>query len=232
MSVSTWWRKCIHYLFWFSFLSIPSSHLILFLFMLFLLLPQVWGTTWRKLWSTSSQFMLRYKKPTHRELYYLVLFIQPFFNQVCFFLLFSFHVSQVFTVSKDLVPRVLSRIVESVADEMCRLMQCVSSFSKNGALQVLTDMNTEQFLTHSKTLTHKSTPTLVGDLPVVSDKARFQFKLPTADSWRCSFDFIFSFSFFFNPPTPVPLHCPLGSTWTLCTERCHSCISKCWKQVS
>lgn len=43
---------------------------------------------------------------------------------------------QVFTVSKDLVPRVLSRIVESVADEMCRLMQCVSSFSKNGALQV------------------------------------------------------------------------------------------------
>lgn len=47
--------------------------------------------------------------------------------------------SQVFTVSKDLVPRVLSKIVESVADEMCRLMQCVSSFSKNGALQVLLD---------------------------------------------------------------------------------------------
>lgn len=49
---------------------------------------------------------------------------------------FSFFLCQVFTVSKDLVPRVLSRIVESVADEMCRLMQCVSSFSKNGALQV------------------------------------------------------------------------------------------------
>uniref|UniRef100_A0A8D0CX30 Exocyst complex component 2 n=1 Tax=Sander lucioperca TaxID=283035 RepID=A0A8D0CX30_SANLU len=46
--------------------------------------------------------------------------------------------AEVFTVSKDLVPRVLSRIVESVADEMCRLMQCVSSFSKNGALQVHT----------------------------------------------------------------------------------------------
>uniref|UniRef100_A0A669CZ89 Exocyst complex component 2 n=1 Tax=Oreochromis niloticus TaxID=8128 RepID=A0A669CZ89_ORENI len=45
--------------------------------------------------------------------------------------------AEVFTVSKDLVPRVLSRIVESVADEMCRLMQCVSSFSKNGALQLL-----------------------------------------------------------------------------------------------
>uniref|UniRef100_A0A8C3G6H0 Exocyst complex component 2 n=1 Tax=Cyclopterus lumpus TaxID=8103 RepID=A0A8C3G6H0_CYCLU len=43
--------------------------------------------------------------------------------------------AEVFTVSKDLVPRVLSQIVESVADEMCRLMQCVSSFSKNGALQ-------------------------------------------------------------------------------------------------
>uniref|UniRef100_A0A8C6SBE8 Exocyst complex component 2 n=1 Tax=Neogobius melanostomus TaxID=47308 RepID=A0A8C6SBE8_9GOBI len=43
--------------------------------------------------------------------------------------------AEVFTVSKDLVPRVLSTIVESVADEMCRLMQCVSSFSKNGALQ-------------------------------------------------------------------------------------------------
>uniref|UniRef100_A0A672YY55 Exocyst complex component 2 n=1 Tax=Sphaeramia orbicularis TaxID=375764 RepID=A0A672YY55_9TELE len=46
--------------------------------------------------------------------------------------------AEVFTVSKDLVPRVLSKIVESVADEMCRLMQCVSSFSKNGALQVHT----------------------------------------------------------------------------------------------
>ncbi|XP_029004907.1 exocyst complex component 2 isoform X2 [Betta splendens] len=43
--------------------------------------------------------------------------------------------AEVFTVSKDLVPRVLSKIVESVADEMCRLMQCVSSFSRNGALQ-------------------------------------------------------------------------------------------------
>ncbi|KAM6938893.1 exocyst complex component 2 isoform 1-T2 [Lycodopsis pacificus] len=43
--------------------------------------------------------------------------------------------AEVFTVSKDLVPRVLSTIVESVAEEMCRLMQCVSSFSKNGALQ-------------------------------------------------------------------------------------------------
>uniref|UniRef100_A0A8B9KLL5 Exocyst complex component 2 n=1 Tax=Astyanax mexicanus TaxID=7994 RepID=A0A8B9KLL5_ASTMX len=43
--------------------------------------------------------------------------------------------AEVFTVSKELVPRVLSRIIESVAEEMSRLMQCVSSFSKNGALQ-------------------------------------------------------------------------------------------------
>lgn len=50
-----------------------------------------------------------------------------------------FYLYQVFTVSKDLVPRVLSKIVESVAEEMCRLMQCVSSFSKNGSLQVVTD---------------------------------------------------------------------------------------------
>ncbi|MBN3309213.1 EXOC2 protein, partial [Amia calva] len=44
--------------------------------------------------------------------------------------------AEVFTVSKELVPRVLSRIVEAVSEEMSRLMQCVSSFSKNGALQV------------------------------------------------------------------------------------------------
>uniref|UniRef100_A0A8C1J1B5 Exocyst complex component 2 n=1 Tax=Cyprinus carpio TaxID=7962 RepID=A0A8C1J1B5_CYPCA len=43
--------------------------------------------------------------------------------------------AEVFTVSKELVPRVLSKIIEAVAEEMSRLMQCVSSFSKNGALQ-------------------------------------------------------------------------------------------------
>lgn len=41
-----------------------------------------------------------------------------------------------FTISKELVPRVLSRVVEAVSEELSRLMQCVSSFSKNGALQV------------------------------------------------------------------------------------------------
>ncbi|NXF19140.1 EXOC2 protein, partial [Rhodinocichla rosea] len=44
--------------------------------------------------------------------------------------------AEVFTISKDLVPRVMSRVVEAVSEELSRLMQCVSSFSKNGALQV------------------------------------------------------------------------------------------------
>uniref|UniRef100_A0A6I8NCK0 Exocyst complex component 2 n=1 Tax=Ornithorhynchus anatinus TaxID=9258 RepID=A0A6I8NCK0_ORNAN len=43
--------------------------------------------------------------------------------------------AEVFTISKELVPRVLSKIVEAVFEELSRLMQCVSSFSKNGALQ-------------------------------------------------------------------------------------------------
>ncbi|XP_047932064.1 exocyst complex component 2 isoform X2 [Anser cygnoides] len=43
--------------------------------------------------------------------------------------------AEVFTISKDLVPRVMSRIVEAVSEELSRLMQCVSSFSRNGALQ-------------------------------------------------------------------------------------------------
>ncbi|XP_055963740.1 exocyst complex component 2 [Sorex fumeus] len=43
--------------------------------------------------------------------------------------------AEVFTISKELVPRVLSRVVETVSEELSRLMQCVSSFSRNGALQ-------------------------------------------------------------------------------------------------
>ncbi|CAL8309234.1 unnamed protein product [Lota lota] len=43
--------------------------------------------------------------------------------------------AEVFTISKELVPRILSKIVDSVAEEMCRLMHCVPSFSKNGAMQ-------------------------------------------------------------------------------------------------
>uniref|UniRef100_A0A8D0VQ75 Exocyst complex component 2 n=1 Tax=Sus scrofa TaxID=9823 RepID=A0A8D0VQ75_PIG len=44
--------------------------------------------------------------------------------------------AEVFAVCKGLVPRVLSRVVEAVSEELSRLMQCVSSFSRNGALQV------------------------------------------------------------------------------------------------
>lgn len=88
---------------------------------------QVSGTTWRKLWWTSSLFTLRYKVK-HVSFYFISWSDLPKKTKVC--------PLQVFTVSRDLVPRVLSRIVESVADEMCRLMQCVSAFSKNGALQV------------------------------------------------------------------------------------------------
>ncbi|NXG68645.1 EXOC2 protein, partial [Baryphthengus martii] len=43
--------------------------------------------------------------------------------------------AEVFTISKELVPRIMSRVVEAVSEELSRLMQCVSSFSKNGALQ-------------------------------------------------------------------------------------------------
>uniref|UniRef100_A0A2R9AA65 Exocyst complex component 2 n=1 Tax=Pan paniscus TaxID=9597 RepID=A0A2R9AA65_PANPA len=43
--------------------------------------------------------------------------------------------AEVFTISKELVPRVLSKVIEAVSEELSRLMQCVSSFSKNGALQ-------------------------------------------------------------------------------------------------
>lgn len=43
--------------------------------------------------------------------------------------------AEVFTVSRALVPRVLARVLEAVSEELSRLMQCVSSFSRNGALQ-------------------------------------------------------------------------------------------------
>lgn len=90
---------------------------------------------------------------------------------------------QVFTVSKDLVPCVLSKIVESVADEMCRLMQCVSTFSKNGALQVQCSTHRPhggQFCTHSMTLTQKKTLSRVGEFTCNSYclKNRSPFPIP------------------------------------------------------
>ncbi|XP_062952621.1 exocyst complex component 2 isoform X1 [Cynocephalus volans] len=43
--------------------------------------------------------------------------------------------AEVFTISRELVVRVLAKVVEAVSEELSRLMQCVSSFSRNGALQ-------------------------------------------------------------------------------------------------
>ncbi|XP_008581075.1 PREDICTED: exocyst complex component 2-like [Galeopterus variegatus] len=43
--------------------------------------------------------------------------------------------AEVFTISRELVLRVLAKVVEAVSEELSRLMQCVSSFSRNGALQ-------------------------------------------------------------------------------------------------
>uniref|UniRef100_A0A8C7HI31 Exocyst complex component 2 n=1 Tax=Oncorhynchus kisutch TaxID=8019 RepID=A0A8C7HI31_ONCKI len=80
--------------------------------------------------------------------------------------------AEVFTVSKDLVPRVLSRIIEGVAEEMSRLMQCVSSFSKNGAIQV-----------HTHTFSLPLSPVsqmgqLCRDLPSFTDHSNPQLPLP------------------------------------------------------
>ena len=57
-------------------------------------------------------------------------------TRLCLSLSLTHTCTQVFTISKELVPRILSKIVEAVAEEMCRLMHCVPSFSKNGAMQV------------------------------------------------------------------------------------------------
>ena len=43
---------------------------------------------------------------------------------------------QVYSISPRFVPRVMRRIVEAVVDELARLIQCVTGFNRNGALQV------------------------------------------------------------------------------------------------
>uniref|UniRef100_A0A4W5N8Z1 Exocyst complex component 2 n=1 Tax=Hucho hucho TaxID=62062 RepID=A0A4W5N8Z1_9TELE len=75
--------------------------------------------------------------------------------------------AEVFTVSKDLVPRVLTRIIEGVAEEMSRLMQCVSSFSKNGAIQVHTHF---QFATLSGNASFKQALEVLPQLHNGADK--------------------------------------------------------------
>ena len=44
--------------------------------------------------------------------------------------------AEIYSVSPRLVPRVMRHVVEAVVDELCRLIQCVMGFNRNGALQV------------------------------------------------------------------------------------------------
>lgn len=83
--------------------------------------------------------------------------------------------AEVFTVSKELVPRVLSKIIEAVAEEMSRLMQCVSSFSKNGALQARLEISAlldaiEPFLTSESRTSFKQALEALPQLQSGADK--------------------------------------------------------------
>uniref|UniRef100_A0A672R6K8 Exocyst complex component 2 n=1 Tax=Sinocyclocheilus grahami TaxID=75366 RepID=A0A672R6K8_SINGR len=97
----------------------------------------------RHIWFLIPLFkpFLNLKKHEHDSLIYLFSFpfslsdsgVRSYLKEALVSII-SVH-AEVFTVSKELVSRVLSKIIEAVAEEMSRLMQCVSSFSKNGALQ-------------------------------------------------------------------------------------------------
>ncbi|XP_007887805.1 exocyst complex component 2 [Callorhinchus milii] len=83
--------------------------------------------------------------------------------------------AEVFTISKELVPRVLSQIIEAVAEEMNRLMQCVSSFSKNGALQARLEIcalrdAVASFLTPDSNQNFKQALEVLPQLPSGADK--------------------------------------------------------------
>jgi len=49
----------------------------------------------------------------------------------------DFDVFQVYSIGPTFVERVMCRIVEQVAEEICRLFQCVVKFSASSAIQVL-----------------------------------------------------------------------------------------------
>uniref|UniRef100_A0A673K5S1 Exocyst complex component 2 n=1 Tax=Sinocyclocheilus rhinocerous TaxID=307959 RepID=A0A673K5S1_9TELE len=97
----------------------------------------------RHIWFLIPLFkpFLNLKKHEHDSLIYLFSFpfslsdsgVRSYLKEALVSII-SVH-AEVFTVSKELVSRVLSKIIEAIAEEMSRLMQCVSSFSKNGALQ-------------------------------------------------------------------------------------------------
>ncbi|KAM9308773.1 exocyst complex component 2 [Gastrophryne carolinensis] len=83
--------------------------------------------------------------------------------------------AEVFSISKELVPRVMSKIVEAVGEELCRLMQCVSSFSKNGALQARLEICSLRdvvaiYLTNDSKSNFKQALEALPQLPSGSDK--------------------------------------------------------------
>ncbi|KAG8442453.1 hypothetical protein GDO86_011297 [Hymenochirus boettgeri] len=83
--------------------------------------------------------------------------------------------AEVFAVSKELVPRVMARIVEAVGDELCRLMHCVSSFSRNGALQARLELYALRdaiavYLTNESKSSFKQAVEALPQLPSGSDK--------------------------------------------------------------
>uniref|UniRef100_A0A8C2K211 Exocyst complex component 2 n=1 Tax=Cyprinus carpio TaxID=7962 RepID=A0A8C2K211_CYPCA len=80
--------------------------------------------------------------------------------------------------SKELVSRVISKITEAVAEEMSRLMQCVSSFSKNGALQARLEICAlqdaiEPYLTTESLTSFKQALEALPQLQSGADKNRF-----------------------------------------------------------
>ncbi|OCT76374.1 exocyst complex component 2 [Xenopus laevis] len=83
--------------------------------------------------------------------------------------------AEVFAVSKELVPRVMARIVEAVGDELSRLMQCVSSFSRNGALQARLELYALRdaiaiYLTNDSKSSFKHAVEALPQLPSGADK--------------------------------------------------------------
>ncbi|XP_063779126.1 exocyst complex component 2 isoform X2 [Pseudophryne corroboree] len=83
--------------------------------------------------------------------------------------------AEVFAISKELVPRVMSRIVEAVGEELSRLMQCVSSFSRNGALQARLEICALRdtiaiYLTSDSNTSFKQALESLPQLPSGSDK--------------------------------------------------------------
>ncbi|XP_038652674.1 exocyst complex component 2 isoform X2 [Scyliorhinus canicula] len=95
--------------------------------------------------------------------------------------------AEVFTISKELVPRILSRIIEAVTEEMSRLMQCVASFSRNGALQARLEIcalrdAVASFLTPESNYSFKQAIEALPQLPNGADKKLLEELLNTFKS--------------------------------------------------